>query len=391
MSLFECTLIDYTAFPPLENFAACSAQGSCVNGTCRCLDFWTGRSDFLNTEGRDCQVNEIAIIVLWSLNIAQALYSAYTSAPYVKVRYEGYSERKERMRQRGRKEQLRKNRGLLASLLLLFGGFPVMIASGLLRIAKPDERVGVTFGLTLMFFLVKMVFYTANWLYSPALLTSLLKGTNYRKDRMAQLVRINEVGSTLVAILSVTFGAVPFAAYLADGELGYSEQAAYMAYFIGMDITMTAYFVLFTFMRINCVAVLDESIKVTGNRETRILRDKLLTMMKSGQVQAGAQLLIYSLFLFWPYMWNKHDYFLPVSWLAFNKLGRECCQTTIKDSGSRSKRSKRSKESASKDGSADEEGSFEVSRRGLGSPGFTVMTKQGEETIQNSQDEEEYI
>lgn len=388
MSAEACTNIDYTVFPPYENFAGCSGQGACVNSTCNCLDTWTGRSDLLNTEGRDCQVNEIVIIVLWAVNMVQALYSAYKSAPYVQVRYQSYLDRKELMQKRGRTEQLRKNRGLLASLLLLFGGFPIMVVTGLLRIAKPDERVGVTLGLTLMFFLVKLVFYTANWLYSPALLTSLLKGTNYRKDRLAQLIRINEVGSTIVAFLSISFGAVPFASYLIPGELGAAEQSTYLAYFIGMDITMSAYFTLFTFMRINIVSVLDESYKATGNRDTMVLRDKLLKMMKSGQFQAFAQLLIYSLFLFWPYMWNKHDYFLPVSWLAFNKLGRECCMTTIKNNNTKSKRSKGSKEKSSKDDSG--AGTFEVSRRGLGGAGgFTVSFNN--KTDESKSKEEEYI
>ncbi|GMH50068.1 hypothetical protein TrRE_jg8225 [Triparma retinervis] len=53
-------------------FYPCSNNGVCSNSTCICAPGWTGRSDFLNHEGIDCQVHETTIIVI---NIALFLVS----------------------------------------------------------------------------------------------------------------------------------------------------------------------------------------------------------------------------------------------------------------------------------------------------------------------------
>lgn len=134
---------------------ACSGHGSCVNETCVCTSGWTGRSDLIDTEGLACQVNENVLRGMWGVAAVVAIICFGLSYSKIKQRATDYFATKRRKEAMGKRYTLRNNRGVMASLFHTTLVYPSVLLYALLKEANADERLGLTFGTTLCFFVMK--------------------------------------------------------------------------------------------------------------------------------------------------------------------------------------------------------------------------------------------
>ena len=117
------------------------------------------------------------------------------------------------------------NRTLIAMLLYSFGCFPSILILGILRIAKEDERAGVTFGYSILFFTGKLTFYLAALIFQPALLGSLLSGgKSNNKQKIARMIRLGYVSQYVTFTFSVVAAVAPLI-IIADPDKGVTEIA----------------------------------------------------------------------------------------------------------------------------------------------------------------------
>ena len=85
---------------------------------------------------------------------------------------------------------------------------------------------------------------------------------------------------------------------------------------------------IMTFLQVD--EVLSASYSATKNERTEQIRERLVEMQSENFRQAVIQTILYGVFLFYAFLWNKHDYFHPISWIAIALLGKKMAFTTIK-------------------------------------------------------------
>ena len=52
---------------PSDSTVQCSGHGVCVNSVCVCDSGWTGHNDIVGAPVQDCNINILAVAVLWIL------------------------------------------------------------------------------------------------------------------------------------------------------------------------------------------------------------------------------------------------------------------------------------------------------------------------------------
>lgn len=153
----------------------------------------------------------------------------------------------------GKKYRIWKNnRTLIAMLLYSFGCFPSIFLLGVLRIAKADERAGVTYGYSILFFTGKLTFYTAALIFQPALLGSLLSGgKSNNKLKIQRMIRLGYVSQYVTFTLSIVAAIAPLI-IIADTSKGVTE-IAQIVYIVSIFASLERLAVLCLILReISC-------------------------------------------------------------------------------------------------------------------------------------------
>jgi len=298
----------------INRFGSCSNRGLCLNSTCNCDDGWTGRSDFFNAENFDCQINEFVIQILWSITLVAMLIAMAVSWKKIKLKIEFHREKHSSIF-----GGVSDDPSLLAILLYLaFTPLAVTIIA-FLKLFRSDQRIGVDLVITLFFGIAKLGLYSAVFLFQPALLNSILKGELVSKTYITLHKRL-----TLCCIIfSCLLGFLPLVSVFNHEAV----LAVYYWYFGGMSFIMIYYALQASMILFKIDKVLAKAALSGGRMEELVRRTSRL--QRWAIVQALVQGLFYLSFILIPALWSRHDYFLPLSWLAFPILMKQIAFTTV--------------------------------------------------------------
>lgn len=287
---------------PENLFGVCSEKGSCefavigseVIAGCVCDDGWTGRSDFIDSSGLACGVNEYAIKALWGANILLLAVTLFQTRNDVLAKREQHNTVVQTKAQQSKKYGIWDNKGYAAILVFVLGCAPVTILLGLVRIFKDDERVGLTALNTTLFALAKLFFYLTAFLFQPSLLQTILKGSKAQK----KLVGLARGWGLVNLILSVGLGFLPFVTLIfSDTGRDSVAQNVYVAYMAGQMLTMFVFFSQSVLIERKFLEIMDSTATGTKSDKSEEIKRKLLVFQHGLKIQAGAQFIIYGIFL----------------------------------------------------------------------------------------------
>lgn len=311
----------------VENtLGACSGQGTCVNNTCICNDGWTGRSDWINTEGTDCQIYENSIKFLWGLNIFFSLLCLWFGLPLVHARWDSFKKRRADFQDQGKTYFLWEARPLLSCFVHFGICIPSVMMLGLIRIADDQQRIGLNAASTVLFLLGKASFYASGFLFQPALLEIMISSElGARQDEFKSILRMVNISVAIGGVIStgIAFLAIPI---IDDNSLGRSMFASYSAI---MAISLIWYAAHAVNIKIRTISVLGAGTGESATNPVAVVREKILEMQSSIIKQANLQCVIYLLFLMVPFLGNKHDYLLPVTWIVYSAFGYRLAATHV--------------------------------------------------------------
>ena len=322
----------------VNQFGACSGQGECLNGTsgnlfCKCKEGWTGRSDWVNTEGEDCHINVAAIQILWGINMASILFAYARTGPLVYSRWRSLSRRKAAKNIHGGGKNLtlavRSMNGLIGFYCICM---PLLFVIGLVRIIDDNERVGVTVLITTLFLLVKIAFYVSAFLYQPAQLAifikSSLKGVSHDLE---VVLKISNIGGGVFAFISIGLS------FIVIGPMIYPEASStfYAGYIGGLGLSFVWYGLQAQAIKWRAHALLtamgSKGDNATSNDLAQAVRARVYKIENEVIGQTVIQLFLFMATVSIAFLYNKHDYYLPVVWLAMITLPYKAARTHISD------------------------------------------------------------
>lgn len=330
----------------------CSGHGTCLTanltqatgGICECDQGWTGRSDFVNLEGQDCGVYTLGLRIVWGIQSFATVLYGIIGIPRVLLRYKQHVEQRNLKRAAGKEYGLKNNRGLIACLWYYGLCWPSILAAGIVMQIDPLQRIGLDLPITIIFITGKIGFYGATWLFQPALLATILKG----KSNTKQLAKLNDVGSALICAWASLLGFVPLATKFGT-EQGRGDLAT-IVYYIVMLGTLFQLFALGLqafYVKVKVAEVLDLSYSMTKAERTLAMKKALVEVQRENIIQTAVQGSVFGMFSLWVFMYGRHAYFFPITWIAFAIIGKKLAFTTIdtRSSGSRTGTSKGSSSS----------------------------------------------
>lgn len=304
--------------------------GDCSNGvcnvtadpevlnTCVCEPGWTGQSDWVNMEGIDCQVNILAVQILWIINLAVSVLSAAASAPKLLKLFQKHQRVKKSMSSAGKVYTIRDNKGSFALLIFYLFCFPFQIALGVWKLVDPTIKIAIDVVPTILWFVTRSGFYISAGVFQPSLLASVMRGTRaaeiiiQRNNRFGFYVSLGSVLVTLFAVPNVVTGGRDF--LLAEATI--------VAYFLGQALVLFCLALQAQLLKRKITHILDESHKTNANEKTLEIKDRLNSVQHSAERATLVQFMVYLCFGIIPFMWNKHDYLLPITWLTLPLIGR---------------------------------------------------------------------
>lgn len=175
----NCTRIGFLPGPfvmsPVKG--ACSGRGTCVGGAfCACDEGFSGRADFVNTAGADCQSNRTVIVVMHSVSIFFTLLYLALSWKRIMLRIRQYQETAATKRSQNKTYGLRQNRGMLSIALHTCLVVPAMLAFCINKLATDESNIGLDAVPTVAFFMAKGGMYLAIYAFQPALVSCFTLG-----------------------------------------------------------------------------------------------------------------------------------------------------------------------------------------------------------------------
>ncbi|GBG31999.1 Teneurin-2 [Hondaea fermentalgiana] len=301
----------------------CGGHGTCVNGVCVCDAGWTGRSDFINTEDITCDVSDVAVHVLWFINFASLAWSIGSTRHIIHSRWKRHWEQVEKHEARGQRYRIRDNRGLLAILVFLVLDAPAGFLLGIIMMATEDQRVGLSWGVTILFFLVSLGFYLMVFFFQPQLLALILRGCR-AKESVVQAAKNWGLASLSFSIIAA---ALPFITLLFSDGRDVTAQAVYMSYFSLNVVALTVYGTQAFGIQYKFNQLMSEN-DVRKDSASDQIRKRMVSFQRVILFQATVQGVIFLTFLLIPYFYNKHEYFMPISWIGGNEIFRNLIRTS---------------------------------------------------------------
>jgi hypothetical protein len=291
----------------MSNLSICTSVQSCgdygvacVSGKCVCAPYWSTDMDFLNFEY--CATNEIAMYILWAVNLAEIFYVLYKSAWVIFARFENFFEQ----RKTKKNYTLWQNKGLIAVILEFAISMPAQAVMCILHFVQPTTRIGFDVFPTILFFVAKFGFYVCVVFTQGPMLSVTLRGEP-GKDH---IVKMGYTANSISTTLSIIIGGLPFIILVNYTAAGFElEQLAIMqSYYFCQSCAMATNLVMSYFIMRKVNEVLDRAQNLVSSDQNvktknNSIREKINALQISSMKQAGIQGTIYILMGAIPFFW----------------------------------------------------------------------------------------
>jgi hypothetical protein len=323
-----------------------------MQGVCQCSDGWNGRSDWFNRESRDCQINDLAVRILWSI---QLLFICSVGIPgWVRmIKYlKSLKQKRQEQRAHGRVPSLTKNKALIAMVCYWFGCWPCHVALCAWKVSMPEQKIGVDIMPSLWWFLERSFFYLVGYFFQPALMRSLMKG-KHDADKYLAKRRVVLAWKVICASMILVGGLVFVPVIDPSGIL---PQATLVTFNSVMFITLVSLGSYAQSVRFHVSEILDKSYEISKDERVLDIRDSQVAIQNEVTRQTFAQMLLYLGFGAFPFLWSKHDYLYPISITVMPIVGFRGLKLLVEGTeGSSSRRSQRKRKGTGASGHDDTE------------------------------------
>lgn len=203
-----------------------------------------------------------------------------------------------------------------------------MAAFAILKMANPERsQIGLDPGATFLFFTAKAGLYFCIWCIQPALIATIAQGTRGTRSIVRRAYRVSGVLSGMGVLASF----FPFL------TLMFSD---------GKDSTAVAVFYLFfgtTVLHVSCLGVqawdtkrsitevLERSVAAQHSEKTAQVKSRLVALQNEAMRQSSMQVALWLSFLLLSPLAHRHDYCVPLAWVALSVLGKRLAETTVVD------------------------------------------------------------
>jgi hypothetical protein len=322
-------------FPELLTCSDCGGHGSCSpdKTSCLCDAQWSNHTDWVAFP--NCASSDIGMLVLWSVNFALCVYVALKCFNVILIRFETFFQQ----RRTHKDYTLWNNKGLIAVIGYFGISLPAHIAMCITRFIDPSSRIGFDIAPTLFFALGKLGFYMAVLFYQGPML-SVVVG---REPKMRQIVVASSVGSAIIQTCVTIIGFFGFITLNPTIQTDVNKQIMVMRayYFIQAAMLLCngsmAFYVRFAVTRAltfsSTLTAGGAAVTNSGgggasapsshvNKAMEIMgkvNDLQGTVIKQGLGQG----IIYIVFGCVPFLFDKHEYLLPLSWIIMPILGKK--------------------------------------------------------------------
>jgi len=300
---------------------------------CQCDQDWQGESDFQVTNSLlDCQINVIAIRVLWCIFLAfHIVYTAVVEVPKLRWLWRKHQGVVDKHRVSGKKYRIWENKGLFSMLPYLTIGWTAQLIFAIVKIVDQNYKIGSSVLVTIMYILWRTTFIFCPDTFQPALLASLLK-TERNLDHIIELNRklslvhmIVFMSSSILTIIPMVIKQDPFRPIVGV--------VSFVLFCAIASLTMLALAVQAFFVEKRVQKILVGSFALSKDARTAKVMSKIALnqrdVIKGGLTQA----FIYGAFTVFPYLWNKHDYLVPFSWIFATVQIKRVMDSLIQEDG----------------------------------------------------------
>ena len=298
----------------------CAGVGECVyspefnRGVCVCPPDTTGLSDWaITSDLTDCFINNTVIRVLWAINVFACLVSIPPS--FQRVR-RIFTIQRSRCEARGVKFSVWSMKSLVAISPQAVIGIPAQIALGVMKIVVPTVHIGVNWGPTVCWWLLRFSFLTSMFSFQSSHLATLLR-TQKHFNAEGIIARNYAISFGLYCFgLSTQFvTALPLAAYV-DPFNPYLGIIAAEFFYLGSFIVLLSAGVQASYITRKVNVLLRDA---TDSRSL-LIRSNLITLQANFGGAFYVQSFINFLFGVIPMLFHAHDYQLPITSITFAYL-----------------------------------------------------------------------
>jgi len=202
----------------------------------------------------------------------------------------------------------------------------------IIKIVDQNYKIGNSILVTIFYILWRTTFVFAPDTFQPALLASLLKTERnldhiIEQNRKLSLVHMVVFSSSsILTIIPMVVSEDPFRPIVGT--------VSFVIFCCMASLTMGALAVQGYFVEKRVQKILTSSFAISKDARTAKVMTKIALNQRDVVKGGLAQAFIYGLFAAFPYLWNKHDYLVPVTWILANFQIKRCLDSLIQENGS---------------------------------------------------------
>lgn len=283
----------------------------------------------------DCQSNEALIRGLWGTNLVISLVFFVLVHMNMSKLWKKHNSLAKEARTRGSRYSVYQNKGLFANIPYAYFGMTAQIAFAILKLIDPNMHIGLSWGLTVLWWIQRTCFYFAGDTFQPNLLASLLR----TQRGLENVTKWNFRASYLHFFIATGIQVTALPPLLMGNPSVFNPTTGLVS--VGAQLNVYALAMLFLmvesyFLKIKVIQILDHSYSLTKDAKTKRIRDKLSKVQDEMVKHAFTQFFLYLVFGVLPFTWRFHDYLLACSWIfvpiAANGLTKSIVQQQEKRS-----------------------------------------------------------